>query len=181
LVAFREAGAKVAGTDYSPKLVALANEHGIEMQAGGLDVVTGTWDVIILSHVLEHFSDPLGVLRKLSTRLNKLGVLYVEVPNILHFNIGQLQSAHTYYFSPATLLQHCSNAGLTNLSHSAPRRNHQYAVFQRRQNPAVSVGPSRRAYLEVLAAVAAEGGREIVRIGLRATRLYGIFQRARLR
>ena len=179
LVAFRDAGAKVAGTDYSPKLVALANEHGIPMQAGGLDVVTGTWDVIILCHVLEHFCDPLGVLRTLSTRLNPLGVLYVEVPNILRFHIGQLQSAHTYYFSPATLHEQCLKTGLTQVSHGVAHRIHQYAVFRRGQQAASHVRPGRRPYREVLAAVGTEGAKEIMRIGLRATRLYGPIQRAR--
>lgn len=41
-----------------------------------------TFDVIILSHVLEHLLEPRDILRMLYERLAPGGILYVEVPNI---------------------------------------------------------------------------------------------------
>lgn len=41
----------------------------------------GPWDVLILSHVLEHFTDPVSLLRTALSQLAPDGVLLVEVPN----------------------------------------------------------------------------------------------------
>lgn len=39
-----------------------------------------TFDLIILSHLLEHLEDPVDALRKLKPLLNKRGLVYVNVP-----------------------------------------------------------------------------------------------------
>ena len=43
---------------------------------------TITYDVVILSHVLEHLIDPKNILGLIRSRLARNGILYVEVPNI---------------------------------------------------------------------------------------------------
>ena len=45
------------------------------------DISDGGWDVVILSHVLEHFADPLGMLRTIKRALAAGGQIIVEVPN----------------------------------------------------------------------------------------------------
>ena len=42
----------------------------------------GTWDVVVLTHVLEHLSDPLAGLRKIHGFLKPDGVGVLEFPNI---------------------------------------------------------------------------------------------------
>ncbi|MBK9385359.1 MAG: class I SAM-dependent methyltransferase [Planctomycetes bacterium] len=41
----------------------------------------GPWDVVLLSHVLEHFLDPLALLREVRTNLRTNGLCLLEVPN----------------------------------------------------------------------------------------------------
>lgn len=49
LLPFQQAGAEILGLDYSASLVELGREQGIPMIAGGLEVIEGEFDVIILS------------------------------------------------------------------------------------------------------------------------------------
>jgi len=42
----------------------------------------GSFDLVILSHVLEHVINPLGVLRQLAESLREGGVLFVSVPRL---------------------------------------------------------------------------------------------------
>jgi len=51
-----------------------------------------TFDTIVLSHVLEHLTDPIQVLRNLQTCMSDDGVLLVMVPNAdsIHRHIGTL-------------------------------------------------------------------------------------------
>jgi SAM-dependent methyltransferase len=49
------------------------------------------FDCIIISHVLEHVSDPINFLNKVTTKLKKGGVLYIDVPcnDFLHKNLDE--------------------------------------------------------------------------------------------
>ncbi|MFA5117980.1 MAG: class I SAM-dependent methyltransferase [Candidatus Omnitrophota bacterium] len=130
LLPFMEQGASVLGIDYSPSLVALGKQHKIPMQQGTLDSVTGKYDVIVLNHVLEHFLDPLGALKKIHGFCKPAGIVYISVPNILNFTIGQLQNAHTYYFTPYTLVRYCAQAGLGLCLSGEAQKIHFFAVFK---------------------------------------------------
>lgn len=55
-------------------------------------------DVVILSHVLEHFLNPLKELIKLNEMLNENGLLYIEVPNSM-----RLSEPHICCFTPNSL------------------------------------------------------------------------------
>ena len=51
-------------------------------QPAALDQVPdGVYDAVICSHVLEHLSAPLAVVRQLAQKVKPRGVLYVEVPS----------------------------------------------------------------------------------------------------
>ena len=41
-----------------------------------------SYDLIIISHVLEHLEDPLETITYLSTLLSNNGFIYIEVPGI---------------------------------------------------------------------------------------------------
>ncbi len=69
-------------------------------------------DLVIVNHVLEHLSDPVGVLRQLGNLLKKDGRLYVDVPDVEEYNgIKDLHIAHIYHFSERTLSQLVLRAG----------------------------------------------------------------------
>jgi len=74
---------------------------------GFLEKNDKTFDLISISHVLEHVTDPIGILKKLSDVLNPDGVIYIEVPNILSSSWhgpGMFHIAHITHFSPNTLI-----------------------------------------------------------------------------
>lgn len=67
------------------------------------------FDIIILSHVLEHFTNPLSELIKLDIG----GIIYIEVPNAnYHTNLQKyFNLAHTFYFDEPSIVKICEMAG----------------------------------------------------------------------
>jgi SAM-dependent methyltransferase len=65
----------------------------------------GTYDVIIMSHVLEHFLDPCQVLQTAMDALAPDGIIVLEVPNDSsgHSTITACDEPHITFFSPRTL------------------------------------------------------------------------------
>jgi len=130
LVPFIEAGAKVVGIDYSPNLVKLGREHGINMMQGSIDEIVGIYDVIIMNHVLEHLLSPVESLEKIKKHLKEDGIFYIAVPNIMNFSIGQLQNAHAYYFNPETFQYYCFKAGLSMVKKGVSEGIHMFGIFK---------------------------------------------------
>lgn len=113
LFPYQQDGAQVIGYDHGPSLVAFGKSLGMDLRVGSIeDVAEDGFDLIILSHVMEHFLDPVEKLSQLAALLAKDGALYVEVPNADEFCIGALQNAHTYLFSPRTLAFYLAKVGL---------------------------------------------------------------------
>ncbi|MBX9759809.1 MAG: methyltransferase domain-containing protein, partial [Beijerinckiaceae bacterium] len=72
-----------------------------------LQASEGVYDFIRLNHVVEHLRDPVEALEKIAERLAPDGVIYVEVPNILHYanaksKGGIFHYGHISNFSPWT-------------------------------------------------------------------------------
>ena len=75
------------------------------------------FDLIIISHVLEHVSDPIKFLLIARKKLKYNGYLYVEVPDIQRPKLRVLYSSffaspHLFLFSSRTLRIILSKAGL---------------------------------------------------------------------
>ena len=96
------------------------NKIGIEVLT---DDVDSEWqkgekkfDLIIMRHVLEHFMNPVEVLKKVSQSLSENGVLYVAVPNTRQpgrpVEETFLRVVHTYYFTPKSIMNCFRLAGL---------------------------------------------------------------------
>lgn len=104
LYPFHQTGAVVVGCDYSPELTAFGRGLGMDIRQGAADQLKQErFDLIILSHVLEHMPDPLAELERLLFQLEPDGTLYIEVPNARAFCLNTLQSAHIWYFAPEHL------------------------------------------------------------------------------
>ena len=130
LIPFIEKGANVFGIDYSKSLVILGKKHGINMGEGNIDSVDGVYDIIVINHVLEHLINPVDSLKGLFRNLKKDGLIYIAVPNILNFDMDQLQNAHTYYFSPWSFLHYCRSAGLKNIVNGTSEAIHMFGIFK---------------------------------------------------
>ena len=117
------------GIEYSQAYVEFGRKKGVELLQSGLrefgSATSDRFDVIIMSHVFEHFTDPareLATIRKIS-RENTL--LYIEVPGILHLRrnlaygsdlLKYLTHAHIFNFSLSTLVNVLRAGGFSLLS-----------------------------------------------------------------
>jgi SAM-dependent methyltransferase len=110
------------GYDVDNEYLAIAaSEFGLTVRRGfveeALDQVPSA-DLVLLSHVVEHFTDPEAALRSISARMRPDALLLIEVPGIFRLHrtnldpLTYLQNAHPYTFCAATLSQVCARANL---------------------------------------------------------------------
>jgi SAM-dependent methyltransferase len=111
---FKEAGFDTLGIDLNEGYLKKAREEGLNVSNSDfvIDSSRSSFDIVILSHVLEHTPNPLGTLSRLRDILTDNGVIYVEVPGIL--NIKNLYSHPQFYFQQAHYW-HFSRASLQNI------------------------------------------------------------------
>lgn len=93
LKAFAGLGHEALGVELDPKAVAWGNARGgftiHQGDVGAFSDQTGTADLVILSHVLEHLAQPSEVLRSIHRLLGENGLLYIEVPGVRSLESGQ--------------------------------------------------------------------------------------------
>lgn len=136
LYGFHQEGREVFGCDYSPAMIEMGCSMGMDLQVGSVETLGNRkFDLIILSHVLEHLRDPIGEIVKILGHLNDGGGLYIEVPNAKAFFLSSLQSAHLYYFTPKTLVHHLGPVGVRPVSESNVQDIHFGIVFQKADTP----------------------------------------------
>ncbi|MBK8870043.1 MAG: class I SAM-dependent methyltransferase [Elusimicrobia bacterium] len=83
LLVCRKRGFDSIGIDSSPRSLSLATERGLNVHLVSttqLPFEHASFDAIILQSVLEHLSDPLSVLEKLTKYLKPGGVLVLSAP-----------------------------------------------------------------------------------------------------
>jgi len=81
----RRAGWIVSGADPDPVAVHNAKERGLDVRHGGIEAYAdqpASFDVITMSHVIEHVHDPVYVLRQAHALLKPGGQLWLDTPNI---------------------------------------------------------------------------------------------------
>jgi 2-polyprenyl-3-methyl-5-hydroxy-6-metoxy-1,4-benzoquinol methylase len=119
----RARGLDASGVEPSHSLVQAAQHlHGIELHQGIFphpDLAGRRFDVISLVDVIEHVSDPVGLLRACREALTPDGVVLVVTPDVssvLARRLGphwwHFRLAHVGYFDRATLGRAARNAGL---------------------------------------------------------------------
>ena len=101
------------------------------------------FDFIIMRHVLEHFMDPVSVLKKVSSSLTKDGLVYIAVPNSMNpqlpLNKTFFRAVHTFYFSRISLhnVINLSNLEIMHLSASPKDSPHEIYALCRKSRKAV--------------------------------------------
>ena len=126
LIHFFNAGYKVVGYDYSPNLTQIGRKYGLDLREGTIQDIEGEYDVIIVNHVMEHFTDLLGSMNSILRHLKPGGLIYIGVPNIDNYGFQQLQNAHVYYFTPRTFKYFMSSCGLKNIKFGAAQNFHMF-------------------------------------------------------
>ena len=98
---------------------------GLDLRDGFVEEALGevaVADLVLLSHVVEHFSDPGALLKRIGEALPAKALLLIEVPGIFRIHRtnldvrSYLQNAHTFTYCGATLADECHRAGLQVLS-----------------------------------------------------------------
>jgi SAM-dependent methyltransferase len=123
----RAYGFEVHGLDSSAALTEeLRQEFGHRVACGvlGRDPIPwSSFDVVVMSHVVEHLADPGDVLRRVHDLLNPGGLLYVAVPNLeslqyrifgKHWDVVN-PLAHLQYFGPGSLQRLLADCGFENV------------------------------------------------------------------
>lgn len=116
-------------------------EYGLNVKTGFFQKITFPeikFDLIVISHVLEHISDPIDFLSIAGGKLRDNGYLFIEVPDIRRPKIKVLYSsffasAHLYLFSPATLKMILAKAGFKIISAANAQRG--WRVLARKIEP----------------------------------------------
>jgi 2-polyprenyl-3-methyl-5-hydroxy-6-metoxy-1,4-benzoquinol methylase len=120
----RSFGWKAFGVDPDPAAVSYGRSQGLDIQLGDVsDLPKGEqYDVITLSHVVEHVVDPVDLLRECGKRLRPgAGRLIISTPNINslgHAWFGKYWRGlevprHFFLFSPTGLRACIERAGLS--------------------------------------------------------------------
>jgi 2-polyprenyl-3-methyl-5-hydroxy-6-metoxy-1,4-benzoquinol methylase len=123
MVRMRDLGWSVRGVDPDPAAAKQGRSQGLQIFVGTVsDVPDSTrYDVITLNHVIEHVSDPIGLLRECRRRLRPgTGTLVITTPNIKSLGHwwfkrywrGLEVPRHLFLFSPAALSDCVIRAGL---------------------------------------------------------------------
>lgn len=120
---FRSAGSDVLGLDFDDEFLDFARAKKINVKRGSIEHLdeNDNFDLIILSHVLEHIVDPAEFIKQVISFLNNDGLLYIEVPSVNRVVNGgydfdllnYFQNEHTIHFTTNTLEMMCKLVGLT--------------------------------------------------------------------
>lgn len=103
-------GARVWAIEPDPPQAAYAREHyGLTVFPDRVEAATfdeAPFDLILASHVIEHFPEPLAFLRRARTWAHPHTWLFLETPNVLAAKVSfrrMFSPPHNFYFAPRTL------------------------------------------------------------------------------
>ncbi len=125
LSVFNDKGCETLGLDFDKRYLDYARKKNIKVLNGSLEMLKKNqkFDLIIMSHVLEHIVNPLDFLENLVKHLKKEGILYLEVPSLElvrdggfeHDLLNYWQNAHTIHFTVKSLNLLCNQVGLKSI------------------------------------------------------------------
>lgn len=110
-------GARCAALEPSMEFKEVLRGKGIEVLGDFIEKFNSNrkFDIVYLFHVLEHFYDPIGTIKRLRDLVKDDGVIVVEVPNIWKpfksLDGYFLRYPHLSYFSPKSLRRLLSMCG----------------------------------------------------------------------
>jgi SAM-dependent methyltransferase len=121
LVPFKFHGCAVVGCDYGEEYADRGRSLGLDIRQGGPETVASEdpFDFILLSHVVQHVTDPVAFLTQAAALLRPNGMCYIELPGLLNLKqwysgdlLQYLQNANRWHFTAGTLQATLRRAGL---------------------------------------------------------------------
>lgn len=91
---------------------ALKNWGGAEQVYGAVTEADSDYDLVILSHILEHIAEPVPFLNEVKSRMKRSGIIFIEVPN-KDFLYKKRNQPHLMFFEFSTLGNVVSAAGFS--------------------------------------------------------------------
>jgi len=124
LLALQKAGWNVLGIDFDPDAVATAKARGLDVRLGDLRqalLPAASFDAIVMSHVIEHVIDPIGLLRECARILKPRGDFVAITPNASSWGHRKFRESwrglepprHLTVFTPRALRLAIAKAGMT--------------------------------------------------------------------
>lgn len=124
LETYRRLGWSVCGIDIDRRVSAACRERGLEVYAGTVfdaPLAGRQFDVVLLSHVIEHVLQPVAVLKRTAALLAPGGRIVVTTPNIRGIGFSLYGSCwypleaprHLFLFDPRTIRRLGMQAGLS--------------------------------------------------------------------
>ena len=140
LILAEKLGWQATGVDFDPQAVATATAKGLLVHCGSLEeqsFADGSFDLITMTHVIEHLDDPVRTLRECRRVLAPDGALLVSTPNVRSWGhtvfekcwIGLDVPRHIYVFGSASLQRVAQSAGFSQVSTSTAAPFTQF-IFQ---------------------------------------------------
>lgn len=122
LKALEQLGWNTEGLDIDEKTAAIARQQECKVFVGDVfsrSYAPGTFDAVVMSHVIEHVTDPVALLRECHRILKPGGHFSLVTPNTLSWghasygaNWGPLDPPrHLHLFSPTALRSLCEQSG----------------------------------------------------------------------
>jgi len=102
LSSFAKEGTRVSGCDFGEKYLKFGQNKGLDLYDGEIDpqkTPKNSQDLIIISHVLEHITNPINFINEILEYLKDEKYLLVEVPGI--FDIKKTYYNPSLYFQNA--------------------------------------------------------------------------------
>ncbi|MCK5013456.1 MAG: class I SAM-dependent methyltransferase [Candidatus Omnitrophica bacterium] len=114
------AGKNVIGFDYDANYLEYGQKLGMNLVEGDFyqKVSSNSQDLVILSHVLEHFRDPIREICKVIEKIKENKHLLIEVPGVLHIGnsvytpLNYFQNDHIFHFNKKHLAVFFTTMGL---------------------------------------------------------------------
>lgn len=120
---FEEEGFNVKGIEPDGRNVSMINKklkNGKVIESSVEDFSTEeNFDIIWMSHVLEHLIEPDTFLKKIKTNLKKDGIFFIEVPNCEYkpmLESSMHKDPHLFHFTKNSLSRLVENVGYNILS-----------------------------------------------------------------
>lgn len=115
-------GLKVSGVELDPEAVEYCRDHGLDVVQSSiedhLDKAGSKHDVIIMSHVIEHITEPQKQLEALRKRMSKKGRLVLITPNSKSLTRG-LFGRYWGYWQVPVHINHFNVSSMTQMLESA--------------------------------------------------------------
>lgn len=115
LMAMKKSGYKnLTALDPSEQCVENIRRHGVKAQQGSVfkHNIQDTFDLVVLSHVMEHLVDVDKAMRALKALAGERGVIYIEVPDAARYAENHFVP---FYFFDTEHINHFDDIALINL------------------------------------------------------------------